>query len=98
MTTLREEAKAHMPKTTKNIADLEVASLEYPMQDREGVGQDGKPFSYKVLLHAGEEYRVPPSVLNDIKVILTAKPTLKSVRVVKKGTGMNTEYTVIPLE
>jgi hypothetical protein len=29
---------------------------------------------------------------------MEAKPTLKTVRVIKKGTGMNTEYTVIPLE
>ncbi len=36
MATLREEAKAFQPKTTKNIADLDIVSLDYPMQDREG--------------------------------------------------------------
>lgn len=98
MATLREEAKAFTPKQTKNIADMEIVSLDYPMQDREGLGQDGKPFSYKVILLGESEYRVPNSVLNDIKTIMAAKPTLKNVKVVKKGTGMNTEYTVIPLD
>lgn len=98
MATLREAAKAFQPKTTKNIADLDIVNLDYPMQDREGVGQDGKPFSYKVIILADQEYRVPPSVLNDIKTIMSAKPTLKNVKVVKKGTGMNTEYTVVPLD
>lgn len=98
MATLRDEAKAFTPKQTKNIADMEIVSLDYPMQDREGIGQDGKAFNYKVILLGESEYRVPNSVLNDIKTIMAAKPTLKNVKVVKKGTGMNTEYTVIPLD
>lgn len=98
MATLRDEAKAFTPKQTKNIADMDIVSLDYPMQDREGIGQDKKEFHYKVILFEESEYRVPNSVLNDIKTIMAAKPTLKNVKVVKKGTGMNTEYTVIPLD
>ena len=98
MATLRDEAKAFTPKQTKNIADMEIVSLDYPMQDREGIGQDGKEFHYKVVMFGESEYRVPNTVLNDIKTIMAAKPTLKNVKVVKKGTGMNTEYTVIPLD
>ena len=98
MANLRESAKAHVPKTTKNVAELEAVSLDVPIEQRSGKDQTGKEFSYKVALVAGEEYRVPDSVLNDIKTIMSAKPTLKTVKVIKKGQGMNTEYTVIPLE
>lgn len=95
---LKEAANKFEPKTTKNIADLEVVRVDYPVQDREGLDQDGKVFKYKVILVGEEEFRVPNSVLADIKSILTAKPTLKTVKVIKKGTGMNTKYSVIPLE
>jgi len=98
MANLRETAQAYVPQQTLNIADLEAVSLDVPMELREGKDSSGKAFSYTVANVAGREYRVPASVLNDIKTILEAKPTLKTVKVVKKGTGMNTEYTVIPLE
>jgi len=96
--TLREEAKEHEPKLTKNIADLEAVSLDMKVDDREGTDAKGISFSYKVTIVNGVEYRIPASVLNSIKTIMEAKPTLKTVRVIKKGQGMNTEYTVVPLE
>lgn len=98
MANLRDEAKAFTPKTTKNIAELGAVSLDFPVVDRKGTDKEGKEFNYKVVLVGDEEYRVPDSVLNSIKTIMEAKPTLKTVKVIKKGTGMNTEYTVVPLE
>jgi hypothetical protein len=98
MANLYESAKAFVPQQTLNIADLEAVSLSVDIEQRTGKDQKGKEFSYAVALVAGKEYRVPASVLNDIKTIIEAKPTLKTVKVVKKGQGMNTEYTVIPLE
>jgi hypothetical protein len=96
--TLRDEAKEYEPQKTKNIADLEAVSLDMKTEDREGKNRDGEPFKYKVIVVNGVEYRVPSSVLGDIRAIMSAKPTLKTVKVIKKGTGMGTEYTVIPLE
>ena len=96
--TLRDEAKAHEPKTTKNIADLNAVSLDMVIEDRKGKDKNDKPFDYKVAIVDGVDYRVPATVLNDIKTIMETKPTLKTVKVVKKGQGMNTEYTVVPLE
>ena len=96
--TLREESQEYEPSTTKNIADLEAVSLDMKTEDREGKTKEGKVFNYKVIVIDNLEYRVPASVLGDIKTIMSAKPTLKTVKVIKKGTGMNTEYTVIPLE
>lgn len=98
MASLRDSAKAYEPQQTKNIAELEAVSLDVPIETRKGKDQTGKEFSYDVALVAGEEYRVPATVLKDIKAIMSAKPTLKTVKVIKKGEGMKTQYTVIPLE
>jgi hypothetical protein len=95
---LKEAANKFEPKTTKNIADLEIVRTDYPIQDREGLDQDGKIFKYKVVLVGNEEYRVPNSVLADIKSILAAKPNLKTIKVIKKGTGLNTKYSVVSLD
>lgn len=99
MGNLKETAKAYEPKKTKNIADMEIVLIEnLQVEDRSGTNEDGKEYSYKVAIYNNEEYRIPASVLGSIKTILEAKPSLKSVKVIKKGSGMNTEYTVIPLE
>lgn len=98
MATLKEEAQAYEPPQTKNIADLEAVPLGVNIEDREATNKAGKPFSYKVMVLNNEEYRVPNSVLRDIQTVMEEKPELKTIKVVKKGEGLNTEYTVIPLE
>jgi hypothetical protein len=99
MANIKDTAKAYQPKKTRNIAELEVVNLEtLQLETREGVNAEGKDFKYNVILSNGEEFRIPDSVLGSIKTILEAKPTLKTVKVIKKGQGMNTEYTVIPLD
>ena len=98
MANLRETAKAFVPQTTKSIAELEVVSLDVPIQERKGTNKEGTAYAFHVAIVMGEEFRVPSSVLNDIKAIMTAKPGLKTIRVLKKGQGMNTSYTVVPLE
>lgn len=98
MSTLREGAKAYEPTKTKNVADLEAVSLDSQFEERTAKDKDGKEYTYSVVVVLGQDYRVPDSVLKDIKAIMDAKPTLKTVKVIKKGTGMSTAYTVIPLE
>lgn len=99
MATLKEDAMAFQPKITRNIAELDRVPIALPTQKREGIGQqDGKPYSYTAVLINGEDYRVPESVLNGIKTILQVKPNTQSVKVIKKGTGMSTEYSVVPLD
>lgn len=99
MANLKDTAKAYVPKKTRNIAELEVVNLEnLQVEDRSGVNEEGKEFEYKVAILNGEEFRVPASVLGSIKTILEAKPTLKTVKVIKKGQGFNTEYTTVPLD
>lgn len=99
MANLKETAKGYIPKKTKNISELEVVNLENTkIEERKLTTDEGKEFSFKVGIINNEEYRIPDSVLGSLKTILEAKPTLKTIRVIKKGTGMNTEYTTIPLD
>ena len=98
MGNLREYAKAFVPQQTKNIADLEAVSLDVPMTEEVHKDKEGKDFKIIVANVLGEKYRVPTSVVNDIKAIMSAKPGLKTVKVIKKGQGISTTYTVIPLE
>ena len=98
MANLRETSKEYEPKKTLNIADLDIVSLDVPMDKVSGTNQEGKDFEYHVAEIEGEKYRVPVSVIESIKTITEAKPELKNVKVVKKGSGMSTEYTVIPLD
>jgi len=100
MVTIKDFAKEYEPKKTRIITDLEIVNLStVPVEEREGRDKDtGKPYKYNVGIVDNEEYRIPDTVMKDIKTILEAKPNLKTVKVIKKGQGMGTTYTVIPLE
>lgn len=99
MTSIKESAKAFVPKQTRNITELEVVNIEtLQVEKRSGKDKDGKDFNYNVVISNEEEFRIPDSVLNNIKTILQAKPNLKTIRVLKKGQGLGTEYTVVPLD
>lgn len=98
MASLKEEAMAYQPQQTKNIADLDSVSVELKLEDREGTDKNGEVFKYKVIIVNNEEYRVPGKILGDLRSILEKKPSLKKFAVSKKGQGLNTQYTVIPLE
>jgi hypothetical protein len=99
MATLNEFAKTYEPNTTKNIADLKEVDINLQLEDRSGVDKKGVEFKYRVIIVNNEEYRVPNSVIANLKAILQKKPTLKKFSVAKQGTGKDdTKYTVIPLE
>jgi len=101
MAKLIDEAKAYMPKRTKNIADLEEVSVDIETEDDEFevTDDEGKPkmIKQKVAIIDGERYRVPNSVLNQLKVMLEDNPQMKKFKVKKSGQGLNTEYVVIPI-
>lgn len=98
MASIKEEALAYEPKTTLNIADLDRVDLSFPLEDRTGTDKEGKDFNYKVMVANGQEYRVPNTVLEEIKKMLDLKPDLKAVKVEKTGAGLSTRYTVKKLE
>ena len=96
MPTIKEDAQDYEPKMTKNIADLEIVSIDLKTEDRDGINSEGKAFKYKVTVIDGEEYRVPNSVLKSLKAILKEKPDLETFKVLKDGEGLLTNYTVVP--
>lgn len=98
MASIKEEALAYEPKQTLNIADLDRVDLSFPLEDRTGTDKEGKDFNYKVMIANGMEYRVPNSVLEEIKKMLDLKPDLKAVRVEKSGSGLATKYVVRKVE
>lgn len=99
MTTLSEFAKAYVPATTKNISDLKEVDVNLVLLDRDGTDKKGNDFKYKVIIVDGEEYRVPSSVIGNLKAILEKKPSMKKFSVARQGkTKDDTKYTVIPLD
>ena len=99
MASISEFAKTYEPQTTKNIADLKEVDVNLQLEDREGVDSKGIAFKYKVIVVNHEDYRVPASVIGNLKVILQKKPTLKKFSVARQGTKKDdTRYTVIPID
>jgi len=97
MKTIKDEAKDYNPKqTTKNISELQSISTDLVLED-DSFEYEGKEIKQKVVIVNGERYRLPISVLRDLKVILEDNPNLKSFKVKKTGQQMETRYTVIPL-
>jgi hypothetical protein len=95
--TLKDEAKDYKPsKITKNISELQSISTDLVIED-DSFEFDGKEIKQKIVEVAGETYRVPVSVIRDLKVILDDNPNLKTFKVKKTGQGMETRYTLIPL-
>ena len=98
MSSLKETAEGYSPKLTLNIADLDKVDLSFPVEDRTGTDKDGKSFDYKVMIANDQEYRTPNTVLEEIQKILKLKPEAKFVKVTKKGSGLNTSYSVEYIE
>lgn len=94
MTTFKESAKAYEPKQTLNIADLDRVDLSFPIEERTGTDSEGKDFDYKVMVANGLEYRVPNTVLEEVKKILELKSDVTAVNVTKTGSGLATRYSV----
>lgn len=93
MGSLKDEAKAYEPKAkVKNISELQTVDTDFAMlEDTEA------EFPYNYIEVNNERYKVPASVLANLKAILEENPNLKKFKVKKSGEGMDTRYTVIPL-
>ena len=97
MATIRQMAKKYESKTTKNISELKSVSTELDIREKEFTDQDGKLFKIKTAEINGEEYRIPDSVLKQLKDLIEEKPDMTEFKVKKTGEGLKTSYTVIPL-
>jgi hypothetical protein len=104
MAKLGEYAKGYEPAaTTKNIADLTEVSTDLDLQDDEFEFEDKKTgdtktVKQKVIVLNEEKYRVPVSVIQQLKVLFEDNPNLKRFKVKRSGsTKDDTRYQVIPL-
>ena len=98
MSTIREQVNNYKVPETKNITDLKEVSTEMDLKFKEAETKEGKPFSYHYLVIDDEEYRVPNSVLKQLRGQLEAKPEATKFKVTKTGEGLKTEYSVIMLD
>jgi hypothetical protein len=104
MTTIKEFAKDYESTAkTKNIADLPECSTDLEILDdtyeyTDKATKTTKTVNQKVANINGENYRVPLTVIQQLKVILEDNPNLKKFKVKKSGsTKDDTRYQVIPL-
>ena len=90
-------AKEFEPQQMKNIADIEVVRTDTEIRKESRKDQNNEEYTVMFIIKDGEEYRVPSSVVTQLKTLVESKPDLASFKVVKTGTGMSTKYQVIPL-
>ena len=93
---LKESAQAYEPPQTLNISELDKVPLDIEVTTESHKDNEGKDFEGLYATVAGKKYRIPYSVLKDIKGIMTKMPNVKYVTVSKTGQGMATRYQVMP--
>ena len=94
---IKSFAKEYTPSQMKNIAELEVVRADTEIKKETRKDQNNEDYQVMFIVIEGVEYRVPSSVVTQLKAVIEAKPDLTSFRVTRTGTGMNTKYQVIPL-
>ena len=98
MGSIKDYAKTYEPPKIKNISDLSEVSVNVEFYDDGKGGQGDKAFTYFYILIDGEEYRVPGSVITQLKDQHSGNPNMTKFKVVRKGTTKeDTKYTVVPL-
>jgi len=97
MASIKEQAKAYELPQRKNIAELKSVNVNTEIAEEEFTKTDGEKFTINTIEVDGVKYRVPTSVLAELKVMIEAKPEMANFKVSKSGEGLNTKYSVIPL-
>ena len=99
MGTIKDSAKRYEPKRMKNVADLDAVRTDVDfVENEERKDQTGETYTVSYFVFNNEEYRVPGSVLEQLKAILESKPDLRTFKVKKTREGKGTKYQVITLE
>jgi hypothetical protein len=96
--TILDMAKGYEPKKTLNIADLDKVNVDFVPEERTGTDSDGKEFRYNVVVQENKEYRIPNVVFEELQKALKIRADIKSFKVIKKGSGLNTRYNIEVLE
>ena len=94
---IKEFAQEYEPKGMGNITELEVVRTDIEIKSEDRVDQNNESYHVMFVVVDGKEYRVPPSVVTQLKAVIEAKPNLTTFKVTKTGEGKATKYQVIPL-
>jgi len=97
MTNLKDFAKTYESKKQRNISELETVNVSVEILKETRKDQDGEEYKVMFIVVNGEEYRIPPIVVGQLRKLIEAKPDLTSFKVIRSGTGKATQYQVIPL-
>lgn len=99
MGSFKSEAQDYEPQGYKNISELKSIDIDVAILEETKEDANGKEYTVKYIEINEGKYRVPVSVLAQLKDILEEKPDLKSFKVKRKGTTKeDTKYTVITLD
>ncbi len=102
MTNIKEAAENYVsgPPTVdlldKITVDLDISEEKRTTMDKR-TGEE-EEYTIKTVTVEGTKYRVPNSVLQQLKTHLEDNPELEHFKVKKTGEGMKTRYTVIPVK
>lgn len=98
MVSINETAK-HTENAFITIDMLEKIDANLDVFEGEATKKDGEKFTYNFIKVDGKEIRIPKSVLLELKAQNEVRKTpIKFFKVVKKGEGLNTSYSVVILE
>ena len=97
MANLKQSAMDYVPNTTLNIADLDVVTIDLDVKVKKGIREDGEEYEFDYVEIDGKQYRVPKTVLTELKTHLEQNPNMTKFKVNKTGVGMKTRYSVIPI-
>ena len=99
MVSIKDKAEAYVSPTTKTIDELNEVLIDVEVLNKDVPHDDPKKaFNYNYITVDGVDYRMPDMVLKQLQIQLEEKPSATRFKVVKKGTGLNTEYQVVMLD
>ena len=90
-------SKAFEPQKMGNIADLKLVKTDVEIHEETRKDMNNEDYKVMFIIQEGIEYRVPISVIEQLKAIVESKPDLTMFKVSRTGSGMATKYQVIPL-
>ena len=96
MTTIKQMANDYISQEIKTVDQAGIISVD--LETIEKVFNEGKQDEFSAIITEidGVEYRVPKTVLKQLKQLLTDDDSFDKFKVIKSGTGKNTTYQVVP--
>ena len=99
MASIKETAKTTELNLIKNISELKEVSVDLDITESVETTKDGEEYTINKITVNDEDYRVPITVLTQLKVLIEDDDTIKKFKVLKSGEGKTgTKYNVVPLK